>query len=83
MPVSSALATAFEALLPQDVSLDRFNSEYLQKHADSPPSVLAAAQALRLLGNPAQEVEDLLFGQLRPDSKLDFKVRAVLPCFFV
>lgn len=73
-PIGPALSEALEKLLPGDVTLETFNSQYLQTHSTSPAAVLASAKALHLFQSPIEEIENLLFDQLRPEFSLDVRV---------
>ncbi|KAF7323856.1 hypothetical protein MKEN_00606900 [Mycena kentingensis (nom. inval.)] len=62
-PLISELATK---LLPEEVSLETFNSQYLQRHATEPAAVLAAAKVLAILDAPREQVEETVFSALGP-----------------
>lgn len=49
-------------LLPDELSLETFNSHYLQRHSSGASSILAAAKVSHLLGSSQEEVDNLLFG---------------------
>ncbi|KAF7761513.1 hypothetical protein Agabi119p4_9505 [Agaricus bisporus var. burnettii] len=57
------------------VSLETYNMQYLQKHTSdthskcSAEAVVACAKAMRILGSSVGEVEELLFGSLRDNAK--------------
>ncbi|KAI0689172.1 NMDA receptor-regulated protein 1-domain-containing protein [Cytidiella melzeri] len=72
-PVGPALTESLAKLLPAEIALETFNSQYLQKHPGNPRAVLAFAKALQVLGGPPEEIENVLFEQLRPESSLDTK----------
>lgn len=76
-PIGPALSEALAKLLPDGISLETLNSQYLQKRSDHPPSVLASAKVLHLLGSETEEMENMLFDQLRPEFSLDVKVRDI------
>ncbi|KAF8550148.1 N-terminal acetyltransferase A, auxiliary subunit [Imleria badia] len=63
-PVKSALDASVAALKPAEVSLDVFNSQYLQHHSSSAPAIFASAKASHILDAPREEVENLLFTML-------------------
>lgn len=73
-PTGPVLVEALNKILPEDVSLETLNSQYLQKHSTSAKAILASAQALRVLGSPLQEAEDLVLTTLRGEVQLDVKV---------
>jgi len=63
-PVKSVLDASVAALKPAEVSLDAFNSQYLQRHASSAAAILASAKVSHVLDAPRDEVENLLFTTL-------------------
>lgn len=66
-------------MLPDEVTLATFNSQYLQKHSTSAKAVLASAQVLKLLRHPTEEIESAVFVLLNPDVDLGIKVREHKP----
>jgi hypothetical protein len=71
------VTTLLETFIPSDVSVEQFNSTYLQQNANSPKAVLAVAQCtLRIRDKDAgkEEAEGLIFQLLREEMKTDFKV---------
>ncbi len=68
------MTAAAADLVPADLSLETYNSQYLQKHSTSPRAILASAQALHILGAPAEEVESTTFGVLNPEVERDIRV---------
>lgn len=77
--VRSVLEDAVAALKPAEISLDAFNSQYLQRHSSSAPAILASAKVSQVLGAAREEVEELLFTTLTDGVRLGLKVGAVLP----
>lgn len=73
-PVGSVLSSTLDKLLPDGVSLETYNSQYLQKHSTSAPQILAVAQSLHILVSPLKEVEDTALQVLGPDVQMDLKV---------
>jgi N-alpha-acetyltransferase 15/16, NatA auxiliary subunit len=73
-PIGLALTISLPKLLPDDVTLEAYNLQYLQNHSDNANSVLAFSKALKLLGGPQQEIESALLGRLQPGSSLDLQV---------
>ncbi|KAI6134782.1 NMDA receptor-regulated protein 1-domain-containing protein [Pisolithus croceorrhizus] len=63
--VKSVLHETLTALKSEEISLDVFTSQYLQSHSTSPSAILACAQAYEFLGNPAEDIESLLFTTLK------------------
>jgi hypothetical protein len=73
-PIGPVVAAALSRLLPEDLDLEVFNSQYLQRHATSAPAVLAVAKTSLKLGSPESEVSDTLFTALNPEVNLTIKV---------
>ncbi|KDQ60157.1 hypothetical protein JAAARDRAFT_174177 [Jaapia argillacea MUCL 33604] len=69
----SFVTSCLSDLLPGDISLETFNSQYLQRHSASATHILACARVSRKLGAPTGEVEDLAFSLLKPEVALDLK----------
>lgn len=67
------LSEALKKLIPNDQSLDTFNSQYIQRHSPSATHLLGAASVSQALGTPITEIEDLLF-QCIADKTIDVKV---------
>ncbi|KAG5641987.1 hypothetical protein DXG03_003816 [Asterophora parasitica] len=70
-PIGTLITEALATLLPFEVSLDTYNGQYLQRHSTEPLAVLAVAKVAKALQAPLQEVEEIIFGTLREESKLD------------
>ena len=74
-PIGSVLSGSLDELLSPDVSLETYNSQYLQQHSTSGRGILAAAKVLRLLGaTPAEEIDNTIFTVFNPDVQLDVNV---------
>ena len=67
---------AVSKLVPDELSLDTFNSLYLQRHSTDPQANLAAAKVSHKLKAPRNEVETLVFGLLAPQVQLNIPVSA-------
>ncbi|PIL27725.1 hypothetical protein GSI_10878 [Ganoderma sinense ZZ0214-1] len=67
---SLATSSAILKLLPDEVSVEVFNSQYLQHHSSRADAILAAAKVSRTLGAPREEVEASLFNALNADTAL-------------
>lgn len=78
-PVRSVFEEAVKKLYPAEVSLETFNSQYLQKHCQDPKAVIAAARASKILNAPVEEVDGTIFSLLNTDIKLGIKVRSPPP----
>ncbi|KAI0698059.1 N-terminal acetyltransferase A, auxiliary subunit [Cerioporus squamosus] len=74
--VATAASTAIAKLLPDEVSLEAFNSQYFQRHSSRADAILAAAQVSRILGAPREEVEAAVFNALNAD--VDLKLETAL-----
>ncbi|KAI0674538.1 NMDA receptor-regulated protein 1a [Trametes maxima] len=81
--VASAVTSALSKLLPDEISLELFNSQYLQQHSSRGAAVLAAAKVSRSLGAPREEVESILFNVLNADVELDFETAAAINAFLL
>ncbi|KAL4251971.1 NMDA receptor-regulated protein 1a [Abortiporus biennis] len=66
-PVGPVLASSLSKLIPEDVSLETYNSQFLQKHSTSDKAMLAAAKVLHILGSPISEIESTVFGVFNPE----------------
>lgn len=74
-PIGTVLKSALSDLLPEEVSLETFNSQYLQRHSTSCKAILASTKVLHKLGTPVAEIESTAFGSLNPEVSSDFAVR--------
>ena len=63
-------------LVPDELSLYTFNSQYLQRHFTDPQANLAAAKVSHKLKAPRDEVETLVFALLTPQVLLNIPVSA-------
>ncbi|KAG5654558.1 hypothetical protein H0H81_000083 [Sphagnurus paluster] len=70
-PIGPVVSQALTQLLPEELALETYNGQYLQRHSSVPRAVLAAAQVAKALGAPIQEIEEITFGTLRDDCVLD------------
>ncbi|KAJ7336280.1 NMDA receptor-regulated protein 1-domain-containing protein [Mycena albidolilacea] len=68
-------------LLPDEVSLETFNSQYLQRHSASAPAILAVAKVLVKLQTPREQVEETLFTALDGSASLDIKTALAILAF--
>ncbi|KZT28069.1 N-terminal acetyltransferase A, auxiliary subunit [Neolentinus lepideus HHB14362 ss-1] len=71
--IEPAVTAALQELIPDEVSLETYNSQYLQKHSTSPRAILSCARALHRLEAPMEEVENQLFTLFNADVDLDVK----------
>ncbi|KAJ7039762.1 NMDA receptor-regulated protein 1-domain-containing protein [Mycena alexandri] len=79
--VGPILAESLSKLLQDEVSLEAFNSQYLQRHATSAPAILAVAKAMVKLQAPRDQVEDTLFTALEAQVTLDIKTALAILAF--
>jgi hypothetical protein len=79
-PIGPILTETLSSLLPDELSLETFNAQYLQRHPTDPKAVIAAAKVSRTLDAPLEEVEAAVFNVLNPEVRLDVKV--TLNAFF-
>ena len=75
--VATAASAAIAKLLPGEVSLEVFNSQYLQQHSSRADAILAAAKVSRTLGAPREEVEASAFNALNADVEIKLEVRSL------
>ena len=73
-PIGPVFADAVSKLVPDELSLDTFNSLYLQRHSTDPQASLAAAKVSHNLKAPRDEVETLVFALLEDQVKLNIPV---------
>jgi peptide alpha-N-acetyltransferase len=73
--VGPVLAESITSLLPEEVSLELFNSQYLQKHSSSPMAIVAHAKVAQILKAPQDEIDCILFTALKEPVQLDHEVR--------
>ena len=74
-PIGPVITETLAALLPEPLSLELLNAQYVQQHPGDARAVFAAARAANVLRAPRGEVEDTLFGVFAPEMQLDIKVR--------
>lgn len=72
--VANVVAAEITKLLPDEVSLEAFNSQYLQQHSSRADAVLASARVSRMLDAPREEVEASLFNALNAGVELKLEV---------
>jgi hypothetical protein len=73
-PVGPVLAESIASLLPEEVSLELFNSQYLQKHSSSPMAIVAHAKVAQILKAPQDEIDSIIFTVLKEPAQLDHEV---------
>jgi hypothetical protein len=62
------------AILPNEVSLETYNSQYLQRRSTSAPAIIAAAKVWHKLNAPLEEVEACVFAIMVEGVILDITV---------
>ncbi|KAG8216414.1 N-terminal acetyltransferase A, auxiliary subunit, partial [Butyriboletus roseoflavus] len=68
--IKSALDESVAAMKSAKVSLDTFNSQYLQRNASCAGAILGSAKVLGILDAPTEEIESLLFTTLNDNVRL-------------
>ncbi|KAI0747030.1 NMDA receptor-regulated protein 1a [Daedaleopsis nitida] len=79
--VGTAASTAIAQLLPDEVSLEVFNSQYLQQHSSRGDAMLAAAKVAQTLGASREEVEASLFNVLNAEVELKLETALAITAF--
>ena len=72
--MGSVVKDEISKLLPEDLSVEHLNVQYLQKHSGDGRAILASAKVSQLLGTPMDQVENSVFSVFNPDASLDVKV---------
>ncbi|TFK49358.1 N-terminal acetyltransferase A, auxiliary subunit [Heliocybe sulcata] len=71
--IRPAVIASVQELIPDEMSLDTYNSQYLQTHTTSANAILSCARASHRLEAPLAEIEDLVFTLFHADVDLDVK----------
>ncbi|CDO77958.1 hypothetical protein BN946_scf184971.g8 [Trametes cinnabarina] len=79
--VASVVSSTLPKLIPEEVSLELFNSQYLQKHSSRGDAILGAARVSRDLGAPREEVEAAVFNALNAGVELDLVTAVAIDAF--
>ena len=75
-PIGPVVSESVPLIFPEGVSAETYNTQYLQKHSNSAPAILAAAKvAGEVLRAPREEVEGVVFTALGEGVQLDISVR--------
>ncbi|KAH8102267.1 NMDA receptor-regulated protein 1a [Cristinia sonorae] len=72
-PIGSVVKAAVTELIPEEVSLETYNSQYVQHHSTSGKAILTSTKVLQILGSPVSEIESAAFGSLNPEVTLDIE----------
>ena len=73
-PVETAISDALATIATDEMTLEAYNVQYLQRHSGNAGAVLGAAKGLQILGGSRDEVEGIVFGILNPEVDLSLKV---------
>jgi len=71
--VGSVIGGALETLITSEMTLEAYNTQYLQRHSVKAQAVLGAARGLQILGSPSDEIEGVILGILNPETDLSLK----------
>jgi len=82
-PIGPLFNEALAQLLPEELSLETYNSQYLQRHSTSVPAIFAAAEVLHNLQSPLGEIEATIFTVLGTEAKLDVKNALSIIAFLI
>jgi tetratricopeptide (TPR) repeat protein len=80
-PHGAILSESLNNLLPEEISLDTYNSQYLQRNPSSAPSILATAKVSYKLESPRESVESTIFNTLEENVNLDIKTALSIIAF--
>jgi len=69
-PIGPLVTESLPRLIPEGMTLETYNSQYLQQHSASARAILASAKVSQKLESPREEVETLLFGVLKDEVQL-------------
>ncbi|KAF7289948.1 hypothetical protein MIND_01370000 [Mycena indigotica] len=78
---AALLSEIASRLLPDQVSIEVFNSQYLQSHSEDSAAVLAVANVLVALKSPLDQVEETLFTAF--NASLDIKTALAIVDFLM
>jgi len=73
-PVGPIFIESLGNLIPDSVSLETFNSQYLQRHSSDAKALLAVARVLQMLESPLTEIENTIFSIFDENVEVDIKV---------
>ena len=72
--VRTTIVSLSNTFIPEELSLDTFNSQYLQRNSTSPAAILASSKVQYRLDAPINEVEDNIFNVISKAVHADVKV---------
>ena len=61
-------------LIPNELSPNAFNAQYLQHHPSHGDAILAAAKVSRMLGASREEIESALFNAVNANVEISLEV---------
>ncbi|KAF8624974.1 hypothetical protein AX15_005610 [Amanita polypyramis BW_CC] len=71
-PIGPVVSESVPLIFPEGISVETYNTQYLQRHPNSAPAILAAAKvAGEVLHTPREEVEGIVFTVLGESVSLD------------
>ncbi|KAF9527491.1 NMDA receptor-regulated protein 1-domain-containing protein [Crepidotus variabilis] len=70
---ASVFSETLTQLVPEGLSLETLNSQYLQKHGSDGKALLAVAKAMNILNAPQEELDSTVFGIVAEGVKVDVK----------
>ncbi|KAI0711428.1 NMDA receptor-regulated protein 1a [Earliella scabrosa] len=79
--VASVVLAALGKLLPDEVSLEVFNSQYLQQHSSRADAVFATAKVSQMLGASREDVEAAIFNATNPEVELKLETALAISAF--
>jgi hypothetical protein len=73
-PVGPIFIESLSKLIPDSISLETFNSQYLQRHNSDANALLAVARVMQMLQSPLSEIENTIFSIFDEGVEVDLKV---------
>ncbi|KAH9941133.1 N-terminal acetyltransferase A, auxiliary subunit [Epithele typhae] len=80
---AAAVTSAVHKLLPDELSLDAFNSQYVQRLSSRADAVLAAAKVSKALGAPREEVEAAIVNTTAAEVQISLQTALTAVAFMV
>jgi len=71
-PIGPVFIESLGTLIPESITLETFNSQYLQRHHSDAKALLAVGRVLQMLESPLTEIENTIFSIF--DVEVDLKV---------
>jgi len=79
--IGQVVTESLASFVPDDVSLETLNSQYLQRHSSSAAAIFAVAKVSQKLDAAREEVEGVLFTTLQASVQLDIKTARAIVSF--